>query len=111
MLSAPFVAKNLRFSGFRSFAFLAFHFAPPRRLVEQLPKNFPLSRLHLPPLIRRAFVAEPGHLLLSADYSQIELRVLAHLSGDVGLIEAFTSGMDFHQATAARVFGVPNSPA
>jgi DNA polymerase-1 len=44
--------------------------------------------------------------MVSADYSQIELRILAHLSGDEGLIEAFTSGMDFHQATAARVFGV-----
>jgi DNA polymerase-1 len=44
--------------------------------------------------------------MLSADYSQIELRILAHLSGDEGLIEAFTSGMDFHQATAGRVFGV-----
>ncbi len=58
-------------------------------------------------LIRAAFVpAEPGDVIVSADYSQIELRILAHLSGDTGLIEAFTSGMDFHQATAARVFGV-----
>ena len=57
--------------------------------------------------IRAAFVpAEPGDLMVSADYSQIELRVLAHLSGDAGLIEACTSGMDFHQATAARVFGI-----
>ena len=57
--------------------------------------------------IRAAFVpARPGDLMVSADYSQIELRILAHLSGDPGLIEAFTSGMDFHQATAARVFGV-----
>ncbi|MEI7813704.1 MAG: DNA polymerase I [Coriobacteriia bacterium] len=57
--------------------------------------------------IRAAFVpAAEGDLMVSADYSQIELRILAHLSGDAGLIEAFTSGMDFHQATAARVFGV-----
>ena len=57
--------------------------------------------------IRAAFVpASAGDLMVSADYSQIELRILAHLSGDEGLIEAFTSGMDFHQATAARVFGV-----
>ncbi len=57
--------------------------------------------------IRAAFVpASAGDLMLSADYSQIELRILAHLSGDEGLIEAFTSGMDFHQATAGRVFGV-----
>jgi DNA polymerase I len=58
-------------------------------------------------LIRAAFVpADPGDVMVSADYSQIELRVLAHLSEDAGLIEAFTSGMDFHMATAARVFGV-----
>ena len=57
--------------------------------------------------IRAAFVpAEPGDVMVSTDYSQIELRILAHLSGDQGLIDAFTSGMDFHQATAARVFGV-----
>jgi DNA polymerase-1 len=57
--------------------------------------------------IRAAFVpAQPGDVMLSADYSQIELRILAHLSGDEGLIEAFTSGMDFHLATAARVFGL-----
>ena len=57
--------------------------------------------------IRAAFVpASAGDVMVSADYSQIELRILAHLSGDPGLIEAFTSGMDFHMATAARVFGV-----
>jgi DNA polymerase-1 len=57
--------------------------------------------------IRAAFVpAQAGDVMLSADYSQIELRILAHLSGDEGLIEAFTSGMDFHLATAARVFGL-----
>ena len=57
--------------------------------------------------IRAAFIpASEGDLMVSADYSQIELRILAHLSGDEGLIEAFTSGMDFHQATAARVFAV-----
>jgi DNA polymerase-1 len=57
--------------------------------------------------IRAAFVpADAGDVMVSADYSQIELRILAHLSGDAGLIDAFTSGMDFHQATAARVFGV-----
>jgi DNA polymerase-1 len=57
--------------------------------------------------IRAAFVpSEPGGVMVSADYSQIELRILAHLSGDAGLIEAFTSGADFHSATAARVFGV-----
>jgi DNA polymerase I len=57
--------------------------------------------------IRAAFIpARAGDLMVSADYSQIELRILAHLSGDEGLIEAFTSGMDFHQATAARVFAL-----
>ncbi len=57
--------------------------------------------------IRRAFVAEPGSLLLSADYAQIELRILAHLSEDAGLVEAFETGQDIHTATGARVFGVP----
>jgi DNA polymerase-1 len=57
--------------------------------------------------IRAAFVpAEHGDLIVSADYSQFELRILAHLSGDTGLLEAFASGADFHAATAARVFGV-----
>jgi DNA polymerase I len=57
--------------------------------------------------IRRAFVAREGSLLLVADYSQIELRILAHLSGDPGLIEAFETGVDIHAATAARVNAVP----
>ncbi|HET6562088.1 MAG TPA: DNA polymerase I [Marmoricola sp.] len=57
--------------------------------------------------IREAFVVGPGYeLLLTADYSQIEMRIMAHLSEDAGLIEAFKSGMDFHSVTAARVFGV-----
>jgi DNA polymerase-1 len=55
--------------------------------------------------IREAFVAEPGHLLLSADYSQIELRVLAHLSGDRTLIDTFRRGEDVHDRTAREVFG------
>src|SRR5204863_91337 len=54
--------------------------------------------------IRAAFVAAPGHRLVSADYSQIELRVLAHLSGDQALIDAFASGEDIHARTAAEVF-------
>lgn len=70
-------------------------------------QNIPV-RTELGRRIRAAFVpARPGDVIVSADYSQIELRILAHLSGDEGLIEAFTSGRDFHQATAARVFGVP----
>jgi DNA polymerase-1 len=57
--------------------------------------------------IRRAFVPSDGdHVLLSADYSQVELRIMAHLSGDVALIEAFEAGEDIHRATAARIFGV-----
>jgi DNA polymerase-1 len=56
--------------------------------------------------IRQAFIAEPGHSLLAADYSQIELRIMAHLSGDEGLLRAFAEDRDIHQATAAEVFGV-----
>ncbi|MCG3171315.1 MAG: DNA polymerase I [Pseudomonadales bacterium] len=56
--------------------------------------------------IRQAFVAPPGYRLLAADYSQIELRIMAHLSGDRGLIDAFERGHDVHRATAAEVFGV-----
>ncbi len=57
--------------------------------------------------IRQAFVAPPGHVLVAADYSQIELRIMAHLSGDEGLLAAFAADRDIHQATAAEVFGVP----
>jgi DNA polymerase-1 len=57
--------------------------------------------------IREAFVAPPGHLLVSADYSQIELRIMAHLSDDAGLLKAFAEDRDIHSATAAEVFGVP----
>lgn len=57
--------------------------------------------------IRKAFVAPPGRLLVTADYSQIELRVLAHLSEDTALIEAFRAGEDIHQAVAAQIHGVP----
>jgi DNA polymerase-1 len=56
--------------------------------------------------IRQAFIAPPGHLLLSADYSQIELRIMAHLSADANLLAAFAAGADVHRATAAEVFGV-----
>jgi DNA polymerase-1 len=57
--------------------------------------------------IRQAFVAPPGHVLMAADYSQIELRIMAHLSGDEGLLAAFAADRDIHQATAGEVFGVP----
>jgi DNA polymerase-1 len=56
--------------------------------------------------IRRAFIAPPGSKIVSADYSQIELRIMAHLSGDQGLLAAFEKGMDIHRATAAEVFGL-----
>ena len=57
--------------------------------------------------IRRAFIAPEGCCLVDADYSQIELRVLAHMSGDANMIEAFNSGEDIHRSTAAQVYGVP----
>ncbi|HEX3140390.1 MAG TPA: DNA polymerase, partial [Rhizobacter sp.] len=56
--------------------------------------------------VREAFVASPGHRIASADYSQIELRIMAHLSEDEALLRAFREGMDVHRATAAEVFGV-----
>jgi DNA polymerase-1 len=71
-------------------------------------QNIPI-RTELGRRIRRAFVAAPGHVLISADYSQIELRVLAHMAGEEALIEAFRIGEDIHDRTAHRVFG-PDSP-
>ena len=56
--------------------------------------------------IRQAFIAAPGHQIVAADYSQIELRIMAHLSQDTGLLTAFAEGLDVHSATAAEVFGV-----
>ena len=56
--------------------------------------------------IREAFIAPPGHVLVSADYSQIELRIMAHLSGDPALLHAFHAGQDIHRATAGEIFGV-----
>jgi DNA polymerase-1 len=69
-------------------------------------QNIPI-RTELGRRIREAFVAKPGHLLVSADYSQIELRILAHFSQDPAFLEAFRSGQDIHLRTAAEVFGVP----
>jgi DNA polymerase-1 len=57
--------------------------------------------------IREAFIAAPGHALVSADYSQVELRIMAHLSGDASLVRAFAEGADIHRATAAEIFSVP----
>ena len=57
--------------------------------------------------IREAFIAPPGYRIISADYSQIELRIMAHISQDEGLLKAFAAGEDIHRATAAEVFGIP----
>ncbi len=59
--------------------------------------------------VREAFIAPPGHVIVSADYSQIELRLMAHISGDAGLTRAFAEGLDVHKATASEVFNVPLS--
>jgi DNA polymerase I len=69
-------------------------------------QNIPI-RTELGREIRAAFIAEPGHVLLAADYSQIELRLLAHYSKDKLLVEAFRRGDDIHTLTASQVFGVP----
>ena len=57
--------------------------------------------------VREAFIAPSGHVIVSADYSQIELRIMAHISGDEGLLRAFADGVDVHRATASEVFGTP----
>jgi DNA polymerase-1 len=69
-------------------------------------QNIP-ARTELGRRVRTAFIAAPGHVLLGADYSQVELRVLAHFSGDAALRRAFEEGQDVHATTAATVFGVP----
>jgi len=71
-------------------------------------QNIPI-RTELGREIRRAFVAPPGSLLISADYSQVELRLLAHVAQEPTLLEAFRANQDIHVATAARLFGVPIS--
>ncbi len=73
--------------------------------LQNIPIRTPLGRE-----IRATFVAASGFTLISADYSQIELRVLAHLSGDSALIDAFRTGVDIHDRTAERVFGGPGGP-
>jgi len=74
--------------------------------LQNIPIRTPQGRA-----IRRAFVAAPGCVLVGADYSQIELRVMAHLSGDANLVEAFTAGEDIHAATARRIFKVQGDVA
>jgi len=69
-------------------------------------QNIPI-RTEIGRLIRKAFIAEPGCKIISADYSQIELRMLAHMSQDAGLIAAFERDEDIHEAVASQVFGVP----
>src|SRR5439155_27159144 len=61
--------------------------------------------------IRRAFIAPPGRLLLTADYSQVELRLLAHLSGDPEFVAALHRGVDIHRQTAPVIFGAPEASA
>ena len=81
---------------------------PPGRFSSNNPnlQNIPI-RTEEGRRIRRAFVAEPGHLLLSADYSQIELRLAAHVADVPELKQAFRDGVDIHALTASQVFGVP----
>ena len=69
--------------------------------LQNIPVRTPEGRR-----IREAFIAPPGHVIVSCDYSQIELRIMAHLSDDAALLQAFHEGMDVHRATASEVFGV-----
>ncbi|WP_253705180.1 DNA polymerase I [Endozoicomonas ascidiicola] len=69
--------------------------------LQNIPVRTPEGRR-----VRQAFIAPEGYKLVAADYSQIELRIMAHLSGDKGLLDAFSQGLDIHKATAAEVFGV-----
>ena len=70
--------------------------------LQNIPIRMPLGRA-----IRKVFVPDPGYVFVSADYSQIELRVLAHMAGDEHLIDAYRHGEDIHRMTASQVFGVP----
>jgi DNA polymerase-1 len=69
-------------------------------------QNIPV-RSELGRRIRKAFIAPPDHYLLAVDYSQVELRILAHISGDERMLEAFAEGLDIHAATASLIYGVP----
>jgi len=72
--------------------------------LQNIPVRTPQGRE-----IRKAFIAAPGNVIVSADYSQIELRIMAHISQDASLLDAFAKGLDIHKATAADIFGVPIS--
>ena len=72
--------------------------------LQNIPIRTPLGRE-----IRRAFIADEGHVLLAADYSQVELRILAHISQDADLIETFRRGADIHRATASKMFNIPEA--
>src|SRR4029077_13015466 len=73
-------------------------------------QNIPI-RTELGREIRRAFIAEQGNVLISADYSQIEFRVLAHLSEEPVLVDAFHEGADFHERTALKICGADSGPS
>jgi PAS domain S-box-containing protein len=70
--------------------------------LQNIPVRTPQGRE-----IRKAFIAPPGSRIVSADYSQIELRIMAHISQDASLLDAFAKGLDIHKATAADIFGIP----
>ncbi len=78
------------------------------RLASSEPnlQNIPI-RTEIGRQVRQAFIADAGHRLLSVDYSQVELRIVAHIAGDEAMLAAFRAGQDIHAATAAAIFGVP----
>jgi DNA polymerase-1 len=69
-------------------------------------QNIPI-RTDLGRQVRQAFIADPGNRLISADYSQVELRIVAHIAGDEAMLQAFRLGQDIHAATAAAIYGIP----
>ena len=108
--AAPFSLQATVGADQESAAFDAFDFLPVHDLVVDQPNlhNIPV-RTDEGRVFRTAFTAGNGCSLLVADYNQIELRCIAHLAADPGLISAFAAGEDIHQATASRVFGVKAS--